>query len=104
MNMSMNLNVLGITRFRADDGSEYSTLFHTGDTEVTNERLGAIPQEAKADFQLLEKCKEFSFPAVFECEAKLVSGSKKKTTVLITSMKPLKGSSTTASPNPSATK
>lgn len=93
MKMKMTLNVLGMTRWKMDSGLSATVLYVLEDSSSNDqEKLGCVAMEAKAEYEFMDKCRSFEFPALFEAECELVAGSKKKTTILVHSMKPVAGS------------
>lgn len=88
--MKMQLHVLGMTRFKMDNGQEFATLFALEETSAKEQdKLGSVAMECKTGYDLIDRCKDFSFPNDFNAEVELVAGSKKKTTLMVHSLQPL---------------
>ena len=67
MGMKSKAMIYGLTRFAADSGDKYASVFMVEEKQANDsDRLGSIPMKVSSDFELIDSVRNIKFPA--ECE------------------------------------
>jgi len=89
--MKIQLTILGADRYSVD-GSKGGKIYTLDDNTVMEaDKVGRNVIAMKCDYDFIDQLKQHAqlMPALFECEGRMVQGSKKNATFEITAVTPL---------------